>query len=82
MSTIYVRARNAWDAQEQLNAAEGRLQLQGMRIRTHGILATEISAGHFAVALTERFPCGFTHVESVNPPLEEAVRRAFRNVPP
>lgn len=67
MPAIHIRARNAWDAQEQLNAAEGRLQLRAMRNRTQGILVTKISSGHYVAALSERVPYGFTQEQSANP---------------
>lgn len=64
MSAIYVRAKNPWNAQEQLDAAESRLRLEAMESRAYGIMIKKICATHYMVELSERVPYGSTHEES------------------
>jgi hypothetical protein len=57
---IEIQVDNAHDIEGRLNSAVQDLQVVAARTRTHGILVTRLSPGHFRVSLSDQVPFGLT----------------------
>ncbi|WP_258062043.1 hypothetical protein [Arthrobacter sp. ZGTC412] len=57
---VEVRVDSAGEVEDRLNSAVRGLQVIAARTRTHGILVTRLSPGHFRVSLSDQVPFGLT----------------------
>ncbi len=61
---IEIKVDSACQIEDRLNSAVKDLQVIATCTRTHGILVTRLSPGHFRVSLSDQVPFGLTREDT------------------